>query len=382
MRKRRLLWALVALAVLVFALAACGGEEEAAPPAEPPAAPAEPPAAPAEPPAAPAEPPAEPPAPPEVLRQNCASEDVYCVGFATDVGRIDDKSFNQASWTALQQAQAELGVQIDYIETTDSNDYAVNIQAFLDQDYDAIVTSGFAYGEATAAAATANPDVPIIGVDQFQAEVIPNLTGVIFNEDKAGFLAGALAGLLTKTDTVAAVLGTDLVPPVVAFKVGFENGAKYTNPDVTVLSTYHPGGLDVAFVDPAWGADTARQALDQGADIVFGAGGDTGNGALAEVAKEGGAAYCIGVDVDQWETVPESHPCLITSAIKLITPAVRSLIEQAQAGTKEGGNFNGDVGLAPYHDFDAEIPQEVKDQITDLTPKVLSGEVPTGYTPA
>ena len=181
-----------------------------------------------------------------------------------------------------------------------------------------IITVGFALSEATEAAATENPDITFIGVDQFQEARSCNLTGLVFNEDKAGFLAGALAGLLTESNTLGAVLGTDQVPPVVAFKEGWEAGAKYTNPDVNLISTYHPGGLDVAFTDPEWGATTARQALDNGADIIFGAGGQTGNGALIEVAKEAGAALCIGVDTDQWETVPEAHPCLVTSAMKLI----------------------------------------------------------------
>ena len=109
------------------------------------------------------------------------------------------------------------------------------------------------------------------------------------------------------------------MPPVVKFGKGWENGAKSTNPKVKTITTttYHPGGLDKAFADPDWGASTAKQALDNGADIVFGAGGNTGNGALREVAEKSGA-LCVGIDTDQWNTVPESHPCLITSAMKLI----------------------------------------------------------------
>ena len=157
-------------------------------------------------------------------------------------------------------------------------------------------------------------------MDQFQGEAVDNVAGIIFPEDQAGFLAGALAAELSTTGTIAAVLGTDLVPPVVAFKEGYELGAQYINPDINFISTYHPGGLDVAFTDPEWGAATAAQAMDSGADVVFGAGGKTGNGALIEVASREGV-YCIGVDSDQWETVPEAHPCLVTSAMKLITPA-------------------------------------------------------------
>lgn len=313
-----------------------------------------------------------------MVEGDCASEDFVCVGLVSDVGKVDDKSFNQSAWEGVQGSIAD---QVDFIETQDSKDYATNIQSFLDQDYDVIVTVGFAIGEATAIAAAANPDVDFIGVDQFQGETLPNVAGLIFPEDKAGFMIGALAGLLTETNTVGAVLGTDLVPPVVAFKEGWEAGVKYTNADADLITTYHPGGLDVAFTDPAWGADTARQAIDSGADILFGAGGLTGNGALAEAAKEGGDVFCIGVDTDQWETVPEAHPCLVTSAMKLITPGVQDLIEASVAGSLPGGNFVGDVGIAPYHDFDSVVPEDVKAQITELIPQVLDGTVPTGYNP-
>ena len=95
---------------------------------------------------------------------------------------------------------------------------------------------------------------------------------------------------LTKSGTIAAVLGTDLVPPVVAFNEGYIAGAKAVKPDIKVISTYHPGEISQAFVDPEWGAATAKQAIDQGADVVFGAGGMTGNGALQEVATHAGAS--------------------------------------------------------------------------------------------
>jgi len=253
---------------------------------------------------------------------DCASEELLCVGLVTDLGKVDDK------------------------------------------------TVGFALGEATLTSAAETPQTYYVGVDQFQGAEVPNVAGLIFPEDQAGFLAGALAGLVTETDVVGQVLGTDLVPPVVAFKEGFEAGVAYTNPDAELISTYHPGGLDVAFTDPDWGASTARQALDNNADVIFGAGGSTGNGALAEIAKEGGDAYCIGVDTDQWETVPEAHPC---------PPGVVDIVAAQQGGDAPTGNFVGEVGLADYHDFSDVIDADVQSQIADLTPKVLSGEVPTGY---
>jgi basic membrane protein A len=311
---------------------------------------------------------------------DCSSDDVLCVGLVTDVGEIDDKSFNQSAWEGVKQAEAELGATVDYVETKDAKDYGANIALFADQNYDIIVTVGFALGEATIEAANQYPDVDFIGVDQFQAETIPNVTGLIFSEDKSGFLAGALAAMMTESNKIAAVLGTDLVPPVVAFKEGYEAGAKYINPDIEVISTYHPGGLDVAFTDPEWGGTTAKQALDQGADVVFGAGGKTGNGALMEVAGAEGN-YCIGVDTDQWETVPEAHSCLISSAMKLIVPGVFDLVKLSNEGNFPGGNFVGPVGLAPFHDFEDQIPQDVKDKLAEIDQGLQDGSISTGYNP-
>lgn len=312
---------------------------------------------------------------------DCGKAEVLCVGLVTDVGEIDDKSFNQSAWAAVQKAQTDLGAVINYVETKDAKDYESNMQLFIDKKYDIIVTVGFALGEATTKVATANPNIFFVGVDQFQATVLPNLVGLIFHEDHSGFLAGALAAQMSKTGTIAAVLGTDLVPPVVAFKEGYEAGAKYINPSINVISTYHPGGLDVAFTDPEWGATTAAQAIQNGADVVFGAGGKTGNGALIETAGHAGL-FCIGVDSDQWETVPEAHACLMSSAMKLITPGLFDILKSTKDGNfPTVGNYFGAAGLAPYHDFDSVIPQAVKDKITEIGKGLVDGTITTGYNP-
>jgi basic membrane protein A len=311
------------------------------------------------------------------------------IGLVTDVGRVNDRSFNQSAWDGVQQAGTALGLTegdgFKYIETQDSKDYADNIQQFVDAGFNVVVTVGFALGEATTKAATENPDIYFIGVDQFQGEALPNLTGLVFHEDQSGFLAGALAAQLSKTGTIAAVLGTDLVPPVVAFGQGYELGAKYINPEINLISTYHPGEISQAFIDPEWGAATAKQALDQKADVVFGAGGSTGNGALQEVAAAPGAGtdlFCIGVDTDQWETLPAAHPCLVSSAMKLITPSVIDLVNTYAAdGTMTSGNYFGGAGLAPFHDFEETIPQEVKDKLAEIAAGLADGSLTTGYQP-
>ena len=326
-------------------------------------------------------------APTAVPQATATASSSVKIGLVTDVGRVNDRSFNQSAWEGVVQAATPLGLQegdgYKYIETQDSKDYVDNIQQFVDAEFNVIVTVGFALGEATIAAAKANPDTYFIGVDQFQGEALPNLTGLVFREDRSGFLAGALAAQLSTTGTIASVLGTDLVPPVVAFGQGFELGARYINPDIRVISTYHPGEISQAFTDPEWGAATAKQALDQGADVIFGAGGITGNGALQEVAAASGAGtsiFCIGVDTDQWETLPAAHPCLVSSAMKLITPAVVELISTYSAdGKMTAGNFFGGAGLAPFHDFESKIPQEVKDKLQEIAAALENESLATGY---
>lgn len=320
----------------------------------------------------------EPTMAPTEAATDCSSPDLLCVGLVTDVGEIDDKSFNQSAWEGVQQAEADLGATVNYVETKDAKDYMANIQLFADQNYDIIVTVGFALGASTLEAAAMYPEIEFIGVDQFQESPVDNVAGLIFEEAKSGFLAGVLAAELTQTNTIAAVLGTDLVPPVVAFKEGYEAGAAWANPDVTVISTYHPGGLDVAFTDPEWGATTAAQAIENGADVVFGAGGKTGNGALIETAAHEGD-YCIGVDSDQWLTVPEAHPCLVSSAMKLITPGVVDLINLAAEGNFPAGNYVGAVGLAPFHDFDGMISQDIKDKIDEARTGLDDGSITVDY---
>jgi basic membrane protein A len=308
---------------------------------------------------------------------DCASPEVLCLGLVTDVGSIHDKSFNQSTWEGIGKAAAEFGALGRYVETRDAKDYLNNIRLFADKHYDVIVTVGFALAEATREAARQFPDIRFIGVDQYQGEPLANVAGLVFDEGRAGYLAGALAGLLSRSGTVAAVLGTDLVPPLVAFKRGFEAGARHVQPDIRVISTFHPGGLDVAFTDPEWGASTAKQAIDQGADVIFSAGGTTGNGGLVEAASHPGT-FCIGVDSDQWETVPEARPCLVSSAMKLIAEGVFDLARRAKQGDFPPGNTFGRVGLAPFHDFEKKIPEPVKRTLSEIERDLRSGVLSTG----
>lgn len=315
---------------------------------------------------------------------NCADAGVFCVGLVTDTGKVDDKSFNQSAHEGAKKAAEAEGGFYKYIETQDAKDYAANMKQFTDKKYDVVVTVGFMMTDATAAAAAEAPDTKFIGVDQFYdpAKVTAtNVTGLLFPEDQAGYGAGYLAGLMTKTNKLGQVLGLE-IPPVQKFAKGFEAGAKAANPSVSVTTVYHPAG-DNAFNDPTWGAAEAKKQLDQGADIIFGAGGQTGNGALQEVAKASGAGetvFCIGVDTDQWDTVPAAQKCLVTSATKQITDGVTDLVKKAKSGSFEGLTSMGKAGLAPYHDFDSKIPADVKTKVEGITKEMEAGTLKTGVT--
>lgn len=315
---------------------------------------------------------------------NCADAAVFCIGLVTDTGKVDDKSFNQASHEGAKAAAAADGGFYKYVETQDAKDYAANMAQFTNKKYDVVVTVGFLMTDATAEAAAGSPDTKFIGVDQFfdPAKVTAkNLTGIQYPEDQAGYGAGYLAGLMTKTNKIGQVLGLE-IPPVQKFAKGYEAGAKAANPAVQVTGVYHPAG-DNAFNDPTWGAAEAKKQLDQGADVIFGAGGNTGNGALQEVAKSanaGNGTYCVGVDSDQWDTVPAAQKCLITSAMKLITPGVTELIVKAKDGDFGGTTSMGKAGLAPFHDFDSKIPADIKTKVADIVKQMEAGTLKTGVT--
>ncbi|MGE5463577.1 MAG: BMP family ABC transporter substrate-binding protein [Syntrophothermus sp.] len=316
---------------------------------------------------------------------DCTSDQVFCVGLVTDVGKINDKSFNQSAWEGVQRAEKELGAKVQYIETSDAKDYAKNIATFGDAGYDVIVTVGFNLGEATDAAAATYPKTKFIGVDQFQAADVPGVAGLNFPEDQAGFLVGALAAMMSKSHTIGAVCGTDAVPPVWRYGEGYKAGAAYADQQkgttTNVQVVYHSDvGFDKTFTDPEWGASTAKSMMDQGADAIFGCGGVTGNGAITAAAQAG--AYAIGVDTDQYLTLPEAAPRMLTSAMKLITPGVFDLVKMAKDGKFPTGNYTGQAGFAPDHDLDNEVPADVKAQMEQINKGILDGSIKTNVAPA
>ncbi len=319
---------------------------------------------------------------------DCEQPEVLCIGLVTDGGRLDDRAYNQAAWDGILQAKsAGVANWIASIETVDARDYEENIRVFGDAGYDVIVTVGSVMADATHAAATAYPNSYFIGADQDQSanqEFSPNLVGLVFPEDQIGYLAGALAALMSKTGQIGAVCASNTLPFMKRYGEGFLAGAAYIKPEVKVTVIYHNDvGLDKTFVDPEWGAVTANSLIDTGVDIIFGIGGTTGSNAIVAAVMRG--AYGIGADTDQYYSLPVAAPHLYTSVLKLIAPGIFELIKaakdaQAQTSVFPSGNFMGQVGLAPYHDLDSSIPDDVKLRMTELNQALLSGKTQTGVS--
>jgi basic membrane protein A and related proteins len=318
----------------------------------------------------------------------CEQPDVFCVGLVTDVGRRDDRSYNQAAWEGIQQAKSSgIANWTASIETVDARDYEENISVFAQAGYDVIVTVGSAMSDATRLEANAFPDSYFIGVDQDQSanpNFNPNLTGLVFAEDQIGFLAGAMAALLSEAGQVDAVCASDVLPSMQRYGMGFLAGAAYINPLVRASATYHNEvDLDKTFTDPDWGQATGNRLIDSGTDIIFSVGGTTASNVLVTAAMRG--AYAIGADTDQYLALPVAAPHLYASILKMITPGVAELIVLAK-GDQDGssvfpsGNYAGQVGLSPYHDLDAIVPEEVKQHMSELTRALLAGEIQTGVT--
>ena len=322
------------------------------------------------------------------------------IGLVTDVGTIDDRNFNQYSWEgAVAGAKAIGAPKPDYAISQQSVDIGPNIQAFVDQEYDIIVTIGFAAGADTIMAAKANPDIKFIGVDQAPciteegdpddtftcagdpAVLLPNFQGLNWREQQPGYLAGIVAASVSKTGHIAAVGGTQVIPAVVNYIEGYASGARSVNPDASVTVTYVSGAPDAAaFNDPAGGQAIAQQLLaqDPEIDVMFQVAGKTGNGVLQAACDAG--IHAVGVDVDQFISTPETAACTIVSAEKKLTKNVSDAIQRIAAGEDQGGILRlgldtEDVGLSPFHDFKDLISDETREALATAKAALADGSL-------
>ncbi len=291
------------------------------------------------------------------------------VGMVTDLGGIDDKSFNATAYAGIQKAIDELGIEGKYLESTQQADYEKNIQQFLDEETDLIVTVGFLLGDATKAAAEANPEAKFAIVDFAYDPTIPNVLGLVFATDQASFLAGYAAAASTKTGKVATWGGIN-IPPVADFMIGFEAGVNYYNAqkgtEVEVLG-WSSEAADGSFIGNFESLDDGRSVTEslvqEGADIVMSVAGPAGLGGAAYCA-ESGSCMVIGVDTDWTVSASEYSDVILTSVLKNMNVAVFEAVKTVQDGTFAGGLYvgvlaNNGVGLADVKGASDELKSEL-----------------------
>jgi basic membrane protein A len=307
----------------------------------------------------------------------------------TDIGGLGDKSFNDLSYAGLQKANKDLGTEIKVLESKAPTDYESNLTNLANAGYNPIFAVGFLMQDTVSKMSTAYPDVTFGGIDQSFTPPIPNVVGLNFKEQEGAYLAGYLAAKLTTMPTVdprindkpiiGFVGGMD-IPPVQRYQAGFVAGAKAANPAVEVKSIYTG-----SFTDQQKGLEAGKALIGQGADIIFAAAGLTGQG-TAKACQDNKALF-IGVDADQFLTIPGIGDTIITSAIKKVDTAVFDTVKKANDGTLKGGadvlyGLKEDgVGLSPYHDWDAKIPADVKSAVDKAKADIVAGTITVPTTP-
>ena len=305
----------------------------------------------------------------------------------TDTGGVDDKSFNQTAWKGVEDAVKQFGIEGKVLESNVETDYQPNLNSFIQQKCDLIITVGFLLGDATKQAAEANPDVKFSIVDYAYDPAIPNVLGQVFATDEAAFLAGYLAAGVSKTGVVGTFGGIN-IPTVTIFMDGFYNGVQYYNEQkgtsVQVLG-WDPATKEGLFTNNfdslSDGREFAKNLNDEGADIIMPVAGPVGQGSSA-LAMELGAdkLKIVGVDVDWYDTVPEHKGVFLTSVMKRMDTTTVDAIKQAMDGTFKGGIVTGTlandgVTTAPFHDNDAAVSAELRGELETIRQGIIDGTI-------
>ena len=296
------------------------------------------------------------------------------IGLVTDIGGLDDRSFNFLANQGLERAQDELGVEGRVVISRTNSDYVPNLTSLARQDYDLVIAVGFLMAEALDAVAKQFPDTNFAIIDFAQEELASkpkNVRGLLFKEQEAGYLVGYLAGLIVAEEgganpTVSTV-GGQKIPPVDRYIAGFQAGAKAANPDIQSQNAYSQD-----FVDQAKCKEIALNQIARGSSVIFQVAGQCGLGAL-NAAKEKNV-WGIGVDADQGYLGPH----ILTSALKKVDVAVFQTIQSVGDGSFSGGEntvfdvASGGVGLG---EVSPDVPADLASQVSDVQDKIASGEI-------
>jgi len=298
------------------------------------------------------------------------TEKALNVGIVFSTGGLGDKSFNDSAYRGLKKAEKELGIKIKYVEPASPSEDQQFLTEFAENNFDLVIGVGFLMRDSVEAVAKEHPAVKFAIIDEIVDQ--PNVTSLVFAEDEGSFLVGALAAMMTKTNTVGFVGGME-VPLIKKFENGYTQGAKYINKDIKVVTLYTSGPNP--FNDPVRGKENAIAEHNQGADVIFHAAGGTGTGVIAG-AKELGI-YAIGVDSNQ-DAVAKGT--VLTSMIKNVDEAVFATVKAVkegtfEAGTKRFGVAENGVGTTDY-EFTRDIVGEDKiKKIEEIKAGIADGSI-------
>ena len=290
----------------------------------------------------------------------------FKIGMVTDVGGVNDGSFNQSAWEGLQRAAENFGCEVKYIESKGDADFVPNIESFLDEDYDLIICTGYVMADAVRDAAELNPDQKFAIVDDASNADLDNVTCMMFEQEQASYLVGLAAGYTTESNVVGFVVG-QANETMNSFGYGYCAGVLDANPDATILQ-YNANN----FGDASAGKTAVNTMVTKGADVVFHAAGGTGLGVI-DGCKENGI-WAIGVDSDQSPLAPET---ILTSALKRVDNACYDATKKAILGTLEGGVATydlaaGGVDIAPTTD---NLSKDVLEKIEDAKKDIIAGDL-------
>ena len=290
----------------------------------------------------------------------------FKIGMVTDVGGVNDGSFNQSAWEGLQRAAQNFGCEVKYIESKGDADFVPNIESFLDEDYDLIICTGYVMADAVRDAAELNPDQKFAIVDDASNADLDNVTCMMFEQEQASYLVGLAAGYTTESNVVGFVVG-QANETMNSFGYGYCAGVLDANPDATILQ-YNAN----SFGDASAGKTAVNTMVTKGADVVFHAAGGTGLGVI-DGCKENGI-WAIGVDSDQSPLAPET---ILTSALKRVDNACYDATKKAILGTLEGGVATydlaaGGVDIAPTTD---NLSKDVLEKIEDAKKDIIAGDL-------
>ena len=298
----------------------------------------------------------------------------FKVGLVTDVGGLNDHSFNFLANKGLEKAEKEMGIKKAVVESKQITDYETNLSRFAQDKYNMVIAVGYLMHDAVQKVAKDYPDVKFMIIDSSITDS-PNVASAMFKTEQCGYLVGVMSGLLEKAPGIPNAKGKNTVglvggmpiPPVNDYIAGFIQGAKSVNSDIKIDLKYTG-----VFNDPALGKQTALAQIAGGADIVFHIAGGTGTGVI-DAAKEK-KVYAIGVDADQNYMAPDN---VITSALKGMDVATFDVIKGAMENKFKSGDVffdlsNNGVGFATPTKV---VPKEVVDKVNDAAKQIRDGKI-------